>query len=111
MTGAAGRFLVDRLAAGDIVDESRDSVGVCCSEDKLTGWCSFFMGVVPDSLISIKSSSSAIGVAPLATDVSSCRGLDHVPLGSITTCSTSWEVDASILSTYLGCQADKVWKT
>jgi hypothetical protein len=96
MTGA-GRLLLDHAE-----DCSREVAGVC-RHNSSEGKFSCFTGVTPGSLISTNSSSSVVaGVnvpGPVAT--ASSLGVDHCPLGSIITCSTSSGVERSISSTYL----------
>lgn len=104
ITCATGLLLVEGRAAEGAEDGSLDWIGVCCKDNDVeTG--SFLTGVNPDSLTSIKSSSSDVGWgAPLAPVVSSLLGVVHVPSGSMTTCSTSVDVEWRMSSTYLHCQ-------
>lgn len=105
ITCAAGLLLVEGRAAEGAEDGSLDWIGVCCKDNVVaTGSC--LTGVNPDSLTSIKLSSSdaELWVTPLAPVVSSLLGVVHVPSGSITTCSTSVDVERRMSSTYLHCQ-------
>lgn len=104
ITCAADLLFVEGRAAEGAEDGSLDWIGVCC-KDNVVEIGSCLTGVNPDSLISIKSSSSGVGWgAPLAPVVSSLLGVAHVPSGSMTTCSTSVDVEWRISSTYLHCQ-------
>lgn len=95
MTGA-GRLLLDHVE-----DCSREVAGVCRHKSS-EGRFSCFTGVSPGSLISTNSSSSVAGVkVPGPVVTASSLGVDHCPLGSIITCSTSSGVERSISSTYL----------
>lgn len=101
ITCAAGLLLVEGRAAEGAEDGSLDWIGVCCKDNVVeTGSC--LMGVNPGSLTSMRSSSSDVGwEAPLVPVVSSPLGVVHVPSGSMTTCSTSVDVEWRMSSTYL----------
>jgi len=69
----------------------------------LEGIGSCFTGLMPGSLISIKSSSSSFvaGVTPPSLAPFASFGVAQAPSGSMMTCSTSGEVDRRMSSTYL----------
>jgi hypothetical protein len=103
MTALAGRLLLDGLE--EAVDCSReDAGGVRCSGELRSGALSCFKALTLMSWISTRSSSSPGLNAPVpfdVRDVSAATFSDHVPSGSIVTCSTEGLVFLRISSTYL----------
>lgn len=107
MTGAAGRFLLEKRMAEDGVDASRDLdwAGVRSNMAVVVQELgSRLMVGAPGSVISIRSSSpspSLAGVRPPRFTASFSLGADQTPSGSTTTDSVSLDVESRISLTYL----------
>jgi hypothetical protein len=108
MTALEGRLLLDGLE--EAVDCSRDDAGGVRCRGELRDPASCFRALTLMSWISTRSSSSSSSspspglnaVAPLGgNEVSAATFSDHVPSGSIVTCSTESLVLLRMPSTYL----------